>query len=369
MSEAGRIDGEIGGDLAGEIGMPGGAGRLCPLLTGLAFALLPVVGALVAAGLVLLVLGSDPLAYYGYVLERGLFRWRGLQASVTNMVPLLILGAALIVSFRSGLWNLGIDGQYLLGTLTAGAVAPLLAQHLPLGAALPAAMAAGAAAGALWALPPAILRARSGISEVISGLMMSLVAASLAAAAIKLWLKDPVSLEPQTMTLPVERRLPLLPGTEVNIGILIALFVLVVAHLMMMRTATGLRFRILGLNPLAATHAGFGVSRLTLSVLCLSGALGGLAGAVELTGVLGKMQASWHPGYGFAVVPLVFLARMNGFALILFTFAFSVLQIGSASAATRLGVPQSFTLVLVGFLLLFLAIAEYAGERLRARRP
>ncbi|CAM5521626.1 hypothetical protein FALB51S_04056 [Frigidibacter albus] len=80
------------------------------------------------------------------------------------------------------------------------------------------------------------------------------------------------------------------------------------------------------------------------------------------------MQASWHPGYGFAVVPLVFLARMNGWAVIVFVFAFSVLQIGSASAATRLGVPQDFTLVLVGFLLLFLALSEYAGERLRARK-
>lgn len=334
----------------------------------LGLALLPVLAALVAAGLVLLVLGSDPIEYYAYVVERGLLRWRGLQATVVNMVPLLILGGALIVSFRSGLWNLGIDGQYLLGTLTAGATAPLLAGAFPAVVALPLAMLAGAIAGALWALPPALLRARAGINEVISGLMMSLIAASLTAAAIKLWLKDPTSLEPQTLTLPVEDRLPLLADTDINIGIFIALGVVIAAHVLMMRSATGLRFRILGLNPLAATHAGLGVPRLTLSVLCLSGALGGLAGAVELTGVLGKMQASWHPGYGFAVVPLVFLARMNGWAVIVFVFAFSVLQIGSASAATRLGVPQDFTMVLVGFLLLFLALSEYAGERLRARK-
>ncbi|MEI4473835.1 putative B6 ABC transporter permease subunit 2 [Frigidibacter sp. MR17.24] len=346
---------------------PATPARLAALVP-LALALLPVLAALVAAGLVLLVLGSDPLHYYAYVIERGLLRWRGLQATFVNMVPLLILGGALIVSFRSGLWNLGIDGQYLLGTLTAGATAPLLVQAVPPLVALPLAMAAGAAVGAAWALPPAILRATAGINEVISGLMMSLIASSLAAAAIKLWLKDPASLEPQTLTLPVEDRLPLIGATDVNIGLVIALAVLVACHLVMLRTAPGLRFRILGLNPLAATHAGFGVPRLTLSVLCLSGALGGLAGAVEVTGVLGKMQASWHPGYGFAIVPLVFLARMNGWALILFVFAFSVLQIGSASAATRLGVPQDFTLVLVGFLLLFLALSEYAGERLRTRR-
>lgn len=344
------------------------APRLADWLKPVVLALVPVLAALVAAGLVLLVLGSDPLHYYGYVAERGLLRWRGLQATIVHMVPLLIMGAALIVSFRSGLWNLGIDGQYMLGTLAAGVAAPALATSLPIALALVGAIAIGAGVGALWALPPAILRARHGINEVISGLMMSLMANSLVAAAIKLWFKDPGSLEPQTFTLPVEDRLPLIGNTEINIGIFVALAVVIACHLMMTRTATGLRFRVLGLNPAAADHAGLGTKRMTLTILCLSGALGGMAGATELVGVLGKIQASWRPEYGFAVVPLVFLARMNGWAVIVFVFAFSVLEIGGASAATRLGVPQYFTHVLVGFLLLFLALSEYLDQKRRARK-
>jgi len=350
-----------------EIGAARGAGLALSMawLRPLGLGLAPVLAALVAGGIVLWVLGADPLHYYGYVIERGLLRPRGLQASIVHMIPLLILGVALIVSFRSGLWNLGIDGQYILGTLTAGVVAPAVAVNFPGLPALVAGIGAAALVGALWALPPAWLRARYGINEVISGLMMSFLATSLASAVIKLWAKDPASLEPQTHTLAVENRLPLLLGSDVNAGIVIALLMVLAAQVLMNRTATGLRFRILGLNPAAATHAGLGAARLTLIVLCLSGAVGGMAGGVELTGVLGKMQASWNPGYGFAVVPLVFLARMNGWAMIAFVFAFSVLAIGGASAAVRLGVPTSFSLLLVGFVLIFLALAEYLDQSKR----
>lgn len=342
-----------------------GALRLPRLAFGPALGvLLPILAALVVGGLVLWALGSDPLAYYAYVVERGLLKPRGLQATLVHMIPLLVMGAGLIVSFRAGLWNLGIDGQYLMGALCAGALAPHLVGLMPLALALPLAMGAGALAGALWALPPAWLRARHGINEVISGLMMSLIAASALSAMIKLWLRDPASLEPQTLTLAVEDRLPLLAGTTVNVGLFLALAVVMATHVLMGRSAMGLRFRILGLNPRAALHAGFGGPVLALSVLCLSGALGGLAGAVEVTGALGKIQASWSPNYGFSVVPLVFLARFNGWALIVLVFGYSVLEIGGASAATRLGVPQDFTVVLVACLLIFLALADMLLPRL-----
>jgi len=102
--------------------------------------------------------------------------------------------------------------------------------------------------------------------------------------------------------------------------------------------------------------------------MCLSGALGGFAGAVDVVGVLGNMQATWSPTYGDAVVPLVFLARLNGYATIVYIFFYAVLHVGSASAATRLGIPQDFTLVLVGLLLVFLALAEFVDQRFNARK-
>ena len=328
----------------------------------------PVVAALVVSGLILMAAGGNPFSYYAYIVERGLFRASGFQATLVYAIPMLIIGAALIVSFKAGLWNLGIDGQVLVGTLAAGIVGPWLADRMHFGLALVLTMVIASAIGALWAVPMAALKAYQGINEVISGLMMSFLATSLCSAIIKLVAGDPASLSPQTYSLAVENRLPRMFGTNVNIGLVIALVIIIGCHLMMTRTAFGLKLRMLGLNPRASRHVGLAVPNLTLVTMCLSGALGGLAGAIDVVGVLGNMQAIWNPGYGFAVVPLVFLARLNGFAVIIFIFVFSVLHVGSASAATRLGIPQDFTLVLVGLLLAFLALAEFADQHLSTKK-
>jgi len=328
----------------------------------------PVIAALVASGVILMLAGGDPFSYYAYIVKRGLLRPSGFEATLVYAIPMLIIGAALIVSFRAGLWNLGVDGQVLVGTLAAGIAAPWLADRMHFGLALLLTLLIASAVGALWAVPMAALKAYQGINEVISGLMMSFLATSLCSAIIKLVAGDPASLSPQTYSLAVENRLPRMFGTNVNIGLVLALIIIIGCHLMMTRTAFGLKLRLLGLNPRSARHVGLAVPRLTLVTMCLSGALAGLAGAVDVVGVLGNMQAIWNPAYGFAVVPLVFLARLNGFAVIAFVFVFSILQVGSASAATRLGIPHDFTLVLVGLLLAFLALAEFADQRLNSRK-
>ncbi|MHA6729682.1 putative B6 ABC transporter permease subunit 2 [Devosia sp. A369] len=334
----------------------------------LALSVLPVVAALLASAVILLLAGGDPLAYYGLVIERGLLRATGFQATLVYSIPMLIVASALIISFRAGLWNLGVDGQVLLGTMVAGVTAPLLAQHMPIELALVIALCLSAVAGALWAIPMAVLKAYQGINEIISGLMMSFLAGSFCAAMIKLVFRDETSYNPQTMTLAADDRLSQLFGSSVNFGLVIAVVLVIGTHLMITRTSFGLRLRLLGLNPSAAQHVGLPVPLLTLLTLCLSGALAGLAGGVDLVGVLGNMKADWNPQYGFAVVPLVFLARMNGYASIAFIFVFSVLEVGSASAATRLGIPMDFTLIVVGLLLAFLALAEYAEQHADRRK-
>jgi simple sugar transport system permease protein len=170
------------------------------------------------------------------------------------------------------------------------------------------------------------------------------------------------------VTLPVEDRLARLFGSTINLGILIALLAVILVHLMMTRTAFGLKLQVVGANPRAALHAGLPVGRLTIATFALSAGFAGLAGAVEVVGVLGTIRADWNPAYGLLVVPLVFLARFNGWAVIAFVFAFAVLQIGGESAARRIGVPHFYVLVLVGLLLLFLAVVEYLDHLRRQRR-
>ncbi len=325
--------------------------------------LAPIALTLALASLLLAALGVDAIAYFAYVAERGLLTRLGLEQSLTRMAPLLLLAASLIVAFRAGIWNLGVDGQSLLGALAAAAMAPALAAIWPGPLTLLVGLALAAGIGALWALLPALLRAYQGVNEIITTLMMTFLGTSLANALIKLAFLDPATTVPQTRTLPVDDRLPRLLGTTVGSGLLIGLAVLVLAHLMLTRTAFGLRLRVLGINPRAARHAGLPVSRLIVAALLLSGALAGLAGAVEVLGVHGNVRADWNPAYGLLVVPLVFLARLNGLAAILFVFLFAVLSIGGESAARRLGVPHHVNLVIVAVLL----VASALGERLDRR--
>lgn len=329
--------------------------------------LIPVLLALAIGGLILLILGKDPLAYYGYVLRRGLLTWGGLQETFTRMAPLLLIAAGLIVAFRAGIWNLGGDGQFLLAAVITAALAPALIQFLPRGLTLIACMIVSIAVAALWSLIPAILKARYGVNEIVTSLMMSFLGISFANVLVKLLFWDPDTTVPQTRTLPVEDRLPRLFDSPVHLGVLIALAVVVLVHLMMTRTAFGLKLQVVGANPRAAVHAGLNVSRLTIATFAISAGLIGLGGSMEILGVWGVVRADWNPAFGLLVVPLVFLARFNGYAVIGFTLFFSALMIGGESAARRVGVPQDFVLLLVALLLLFLGLVEYLDHVRRQR--
>lgn len=329
--------------------------------------LVPILAALLLSGGVLLALGTDPLAYYGLVLQRGLLSWLGLQASLSRMAPLLFLAAGLIVAFRAGIWNLGTDGQFLLAAVIVAAAGPPLAEALPGWIALSLCLVLAAAVGAAWSLLPALLRAYQGVNEIITTLMMTFLGTSFANVLVKLAFRDPATTVPQTRTLAVDDRLPRLFGSTISGGLVLGLVAVVLVHLMMTRTAFGLKLRVVGANARAAVHAGLPVPRLTVAVFAISAGLAAMAGAVDIIGVQGNVRADWNPAYGLAVIPLVFLARFNGFASIAFVFLFSVLSIGGESAARRLGVPHYFTLVVMAILLIVLALVEYVDHRRRER--
>ena len=346
-------------------GLAGQRGR--EVLLSIGRIVVPIFCALAVGGVILLVLGKDPLAYYGYVIRRGLFSAIGIQETVTRMAPLLLIGAGLIVSFRAGIWNLGVDGQFILAAVFTAALAPVLIQVLPGWLMIIVCFAVAALVGALWAVIPAFLKVRYGVNEIITTLMMAFLGVSLANVLIKIPFDDPTTSVPKTATLAVADRLPRLFDTTIHSGIILALVVVVLVHLMMTRTAFGLKLQIVGANPRAAVHAGLNMPLLTYATFALSAALTGLGGAVEILGVWGTMRAEWNPAYGLLVIPLVFLARFHGVATIGFVLFFAVLMIGGESASRRLGVPHFYVLVLVGLLLIFLALTEMLDHRRRER--
>lgn len=328
----------------------------------------PLVAAILVASLILIAMGVNPVNYYTYIVNRGLLSPSGIEATLTRMGPLLLIAAGLIVAFRAGIWNLGGDAQFLLGASVVAALAPVLTAYMPVWLVLIVTLVVGAIIGALWSLVPALLRARQGVNEIITTMMMSFLGISFSNVLVKIFFLDPATNVPQTRTLPVEDRLPRLFDTTISSGVLIGLVAILIVHYVMAKTAFGLKLRIVGANAKAAVHAGLSVSALTIGVFAISAGFSGLSGAVAVLGQYGNVRADWNPAYTLTIVPLVFLARFNGFATIAYVFLFSVLSIGSESAARRLGVPNYFTLVTMAILLILLGITEMLDQKRRESR-
>lgn len=332
------------------------------IVDGLVRSVGPIVLALSTCAVLLALIGRDPAAFYVDILQAGILRPSGLQDSITRMAPILLVAAGLIVAFRAGMWNLGSDGQYLLAAAFVAGTAPgvLSAVPAPLGWLLLGLL--GMAVGAVWTLIPAWLRARYGLNEIVTTLMMTFVGSGLANLLVKGPFDGP-STVPQTAVVDPSLTLYDLPGTRIHIGVIVALVAVAAVYWMFSRTSFGMRIDVLGANARVAEHLGIAVPRLIIVTFLLSGALIGLAAAVDMLGIFGYMRADWNPAYGLKVVPLVFLARLNALAVIPFAAFFSVLSIGGEYAARRAQLPSDFLLLLIGLVLLFMVMTKYLSDK------
>jgi simple sugar transport system permease protein len=280
-----------------------------------------------------------------------------------RMAPLLLIAGGLIFIFRANLWNLGYNGQFMLAAAIIAGFGPTIENHLPYWFALVLLFAIAAITAALWTIVPALLKAYSQVNEIITTLMMSFIGLSFANILIKGPFQNPNSTIPQTSVLPLSGLLPSVPGTRVHVGILVALFFVLVLHYVLTRTSIGLRLKVLGASPRAAVHAGLGVKRLIITAFLVSGAFIGLAAAVEILGIWGYVRSDTNFAYGDAVIPFVFLARLNALAVIPFVAFYAVLSIGGEYATQQANLPTDFLLLIVGLILLFMTLTEYIGRR------
>jgi ABC-type uncharacterized transport system permease subunit len=321
----------------------------------------PVLLALIAGGVLLLILGDNPLSFYGNIWKYGITQgsW---EDSAMRAAPLLLIAIGLIVVFRANIWNLGYDGQFLIGAALLAGVAPHLTS-LPLALSLVILFLISMVAGAAWTIIPALLKARYQTNEIITTLMMSFIGIGLANILVKGPFQDPGVNIPQTRVIDFTRMLPSIPGTRIHVGVLVALGIALLAHYVLTRTAFGLRLHVLGANPRAAAHVGVDVRRLIVTAFLVSGALVGAAAAADILGVWGYVRANWNPAYGDTVIPFVFLARLNPLAVIPFVLFFAVLSTGGDLAATQANLSTDFLLVLVALILLFMTVIEFLGRR------
>lgn len=322
-----------------------------------------VLGAVLAAGIFLVLIGADPGAAGAALIQGAVGDRIALENTAVRCGPLILIGLAIAIAFRSGIWNIGGEGQLYAGALCATVLATRTLVGVPSAVALPLMAGAGVLAGGLWAGLAAALKVRRGVSEVLSTLMLNFIAVLLVAYAVHGPLQELAATYPQSDPFPSEARLPLLPGLRrVHIGIALALALPFAVWVYVFRSAAGLRLRAVGLAPDAARYAGISPDRETVRVLLLSGALAGLAGAVEVAGVTGRLFQNLSPGYGFTAIAVALLARLHPLAVIPSAIFFAALASGSGAMQRVAGVP-SVTVQVIEALVIFFSVGFALGRR------
>lgn len=300
-----------------------------------------------------------PLAAYAALLEGAFGSVNGIIQTVVSATPLILAGLAVGIGFKAGLFNIGAQGQFLMGAVTAAAVGAYLADSSGL-LAIPAALLAGLLAGAVWGLIPGALKAYTGAHEVVTTIMLNYIALNLLLHCVHGPLKDPAGFNfPESAMFGDASRLPpLLEDLRVHVGLYFALAALVVVWVLLQRSFLGFQIKVLGLDPRAAGFVGFREKRLVWLVLLVSGGLAGLAGVGEVTGPIGQLVPQVSPGYGYAAITVAFLGRLNPFGILLAGLLMALLYLGGENAQMAMNLPQSITELFQGMMLFFLLACD-----------
>ncbi len=338
-------------------------------LTAVALPVLAVATALVAGGAIIALAGRDPLLAYEGLWEGCCASPRALSETLVWATPYVFTGLGVALAFHGGLFNIGAEGQLARGALVAawlGYALPGLVGPLPAVVHLPLVLLAGTLAGAAWGAVPGWLKARTGAHEVINTIMLNYVALLAVSYLLNGPLRDPNPLNviARTPEIALGARLPrLAPDLRLHAGLLLALVMTGVVWWGVYRTTLGFAIRAIGANPAAARAAGMPLGRLLVVTLALSGALAGLAGAVEVAGLNYRDELGFSLGYGFDAIAIALLARAQPLGVIPAALLLGALRNGAARMQFLAGVPVDLVVVLEGLILLFVA-AEVLVRRL-----
>lgn len=318
--------------------------------------------ALLVGSVIILLAGKDPIPAYQAMFNGAFGGPRQIGETLMRATPLIFTGLAVAYGFRAGLFNIGAEGQLFMGGLAAGFFGLQLA-GLPWFVSAPLVLVFAALAGAAWAFGPAVMKARIGAHEVITTMMFSYIARYLVSWLVTGPLKAPGQI-PQTVQLPVESRLPrisdLLPfigANRAHVGIILGVVAAIIIWWILKYTVMGYEARAVGFNPPAAENAGISVAATTIKSLCTSGALAGLAGAVEVMGVHWRLFDQFSSGFGFTGIAVALLAKNNPIGVIAAALLFGALSAGAGTMQLEAGVSQKLIAIIQG-LIIFLVGAE-----------
>jgi len=314
-------------------------------------------------------LGKNPITALSVYFVEPLTDSYSLVELAVKATPLVMIAVGLSLCYLANVWNIGAEGQFLIGAV-CGSWLAVLTQGADAGAwVLPVMLMLGAIGGALYALLPAIAKVRFGASEILTSLMLVYVADLLLDYLVRGPWRDPNGFNfPTTAEFDPVATVPVLvDGTRLHLGALIALVVVAVAAVLLGRTIKGFEIKVVGAAPRAARFAGFSADKLVILTFLISGALAGLAGIIEVAGPVGHLQPNFSPGYGFTAIIVAFLGRLNPIGILIAGLFLALTFIGGEQAQISIKVPLDLTKVFQGILLFYvLACDSLILYRIRA---
>ncbi|WP_274363565.1 ABC transporter permease [Paenibacillus thermotolerans] len=336
--------------------------------------LLAVVFGLVAGALLMAITGHNPIEGFGYLLQGGLKNAERIGNTLATATPLVMTGLSVAFAFRTGLFNIGAAGQFLIGGFCATAVG--LTLDLPKAALLPIMIAAGIAGGALWAVIPGLLKARFNVHEVVSTIMMNWIAYWTVYYAVPGYFKGQfLETESRPLSEAASLKVPFLSqmfgGSYINLGLFLAIIAVIVVAFVIDKTTLGYELKAVGFNKHAAEYAGIKVNRSVVISMVIAGALAGLGGVAQYAGNANNIQIGILPSQGFDGIAVALLGANNAFGVLLAAIFFGILYSGRGFMSAMTEVPPEIADSIIAIIIYFAAtsvLIERLIRRFRGRR-
>jgi len=325
--------------------------------------ILSLAAALVAISVLFLIVGVNPIFAISEIFSGSFGSFYGIKETITKAIPLILIGTGLTLAFRAKFWNIGAEGQLLMGAIFATWTGLTFGESLPPYIIVPMIFIAGFIGGALWGIIPAILKIKFSINEVISTLMLNYICAEiLTMLIVGPWKGKQRFGFPGTNNLPDSAILGIIPGSRIHyVTLILSLLCAIVLCIVVYKTRFGYEARVVGENPDAGRYAGINFLKTSMIIMAVSGGLAGLAGVGEIAGIhhyLGY-PASVSSGYGFTAIIVAWLAKLNPLYAIVSGIFFAGILVGGDAIQISLGLPAATVQIVNGTLLIFLIMGDY----------
>ncbi|MEM3653194.1 MAG: ABC transporter permease [Candidatus Bathyarchaeia archaeon] len=322
--------------------------------------ILAIIVALAMSSVLFNMAGVDPLMAYASLFYGAFGSIYGISETIMKTTPLLLIGLGICIAFRSKIWNIGGEGQYLMGAIIATVIGVFF-NSIPSPLLILTIILASFFTSALWGALAGLLKAKLEVNEIIVTIMLNYIAIYFLYYLIRGPFKDQTIVGgfPQSPPIGNSAKLPtIFPESRINLGIIIAIAIAILVYVLLFRTTLGYKIRIVGLNPVAANYGGISVTKITILSMFISGGLAGIAGAIEICGVHGRLLDGIVAGYGYIGIVVALLGELHPVGTILSAIFFGAMIVGMQEMQRAIRVPLAFIQSMEGLIIILVLVTS-----------